>query len=215
MSELGGKQADERIRPATYAWTAALAALLGFAAVYVTHTPRDNGAVQPSSPTAQAPAPAAAAKPAGTMAGFVRRAAPEPMGDVEFQTGDGRQIRLSDFKGRTVLLNLWATWCAPCRKEMPSLDRLQKELGSDKFEVVALAVDRGGADGARKFLDETKVESLKLYVDPTAKTGTALRAVGMPTTILIDKDGREIGRLAGPAEWDHPEAKRLIEAELR
>jgi thiol-disulfide isomerase/thioredoxin len=113
-----------------------------------------------------------------------------------------------------VLLNLWATWCAPCREEMPSLDRLQKDLGSDKFEVVALSLDRKGAEASQKFLDETKVSSLKLYVDASAKQGTTLKIVGMPTTILIDKEGRELGRLAGPAEWDSEDAKRLITAAI-
>jgi thiol-disulfide isomerase/thioredoxin len=111
-----------------------------------------------------------------------------------------------------VLLNLWATWCAPCRKEMPELDRLQAELGSERFEVVALAVDRAGAEGARKFLAETRVKSLALYVDQTARAGTLLKAIGLPTTILIDAQGREVGRLTGPAVWDSAEAKRLIRA---
>jgi thiol-disulfide isomerase/thioredoxin len=149
------------------------------------------------------------------MAAFVRRTVPQAVADVAFTGPGGVSMKLSDWRGRAVLLNLWATWCAPCRKEMPSLDRLQKALGSDTFEVVALAVDRTGAESAAKFLAETKVGSLKLYVDATAKAGNALMATGMPTTILIGKDGREIGRLAGPAEWDSEEAKRIVEAALR
>jgi thiol-disulfide isomerase/thioredoxin len=149
------------------------------------------------------------------MAGFVRKAAPEPMAEVSFVGAGGQELKLSAFKGRTILLNLWATWCAPCRKEMPSLDRLQKALGSDKFEVVALAVDKAGIDGARKFLDETKARHLNLYADPTARSGPTLRVVGMPTTILIDTEGREVGRLTGPAEWDSAEARSLIEAAMR
>jgi hypothetical protein len=98
---------------------------------------------------------------------------------------------------------------------MPALDRLEKELGSDGFQVVALAVDRGGVDAARKFLGTIKVENLKLYADPTTRSGPALKAIGMPTTILIDKHGREVGRLPGPAAWDSSEAKRLVEAALR
>jgi thiol-disulfide isomerase/thioredoxin len=97
---------------------------------------------------------------------------------------------------------------------MPALDRLQKELGSDSFEVVALAVDRGGVDAAKKFLDSIKVANLKLYADATTRSGSTLKVIGMPTTILIDKDGREIGRLPGPAAWDSAEAKRLVEASL-
>jgi hypothetical protein len=97
---------------------------------------------------------------------------------------------------------------------MPSLDRLEKELGSDKFQVVALAVDRSGVDAVRKFLDSVKVTSLELYADTTTRSGSALKAIGMPTSILLDKEGREIGRLPGPAQWDSEDAKRLVEAAL-
>jgi len=97
---------------------------------------------------------------------------------------------------------------------MPALERLQKELGSDRFEVVALSIDRGGADAAKKFLDQIKVEKLALYVDATARSSSALKAVGMPTTLLIDRQGRELGRLVGPAEWDSADAVRLIKAAL-
>jgi hypothetical protein len=95
---------------------------------------------------------------------------------------------------------------------MPALDRLQAALGSDKFEVVALSVDRKGAEASKKFLDETKVERLALYVDPAARANTVLRALGLPVTLLIDREGREIGRLLGPAEWDSEDAVRLIRA---
>ena len=95
---------------------------------------------------------------------------------------------------------------------MPGLARLQAEMGSKEFEVLALAVDRGGAEKAQAFLDQVKASSLKLYIDETARTTAALRVVGMPTTILLDRQGREVGRLTGPAEWDTPEAKRLIKA---
>ena len=132
-----------------------------------------------------------------------------------FTDAEGKPRTLADWKGRVVLLNLWATWCAPCRKEMPQLENLQKELGSDKFEVVALSVDRTGIAGAKKFLDQIKVERLGVYADATARAGSALRAIGMPTTLLIDREGREVGRLIGPAEWDSADAKRLIEAALR
>jgi hypothetical protein len=93
---------------------------------------------------------------------------------------------------------------------MPSLDRLQKELGSGKFEVVAISVDRKGLDASKKFLAEAQVERLALYVDPTARLNSDLRAVGLPATLLIDREGREIGRLLGPAEWDSDDALRLI-----
>jgi len=144
------------------------------------------------------------------MAAFVFRKSPEPLPAVKFVDDAGRDRSLADFKGKTVLLNLWATWCAPCRKEMPALDRLQKELGSDKFEVVAVSVDKTGIEGARKFLDSIKTEKLALFADPTLRMSADLRAVGMPTTLLINSDGQEVGRLVGPAEWDSEDAKRLI-----
>jgi thiol-disulfide isomerase/thioredoxin len=144
------------------------------------------------------------------MAAFVFRKAPETLPPFKFQDAEGRERSLADWRGKVVLLNLWATWCLPCRKEMPSLDRLQKELGSGKFEVVAISVDRKGLDASKKFLAEAQVERLALYVDPTARLNSDLRAVGLPATLLIDREGREIGRLLGPAEWDSDDALRLI-----
>ncbi|MCZ7595771.1 MAG: TlpA family protein disulfide reductase [Hyphomicrobium sp.] len=149
----------------------------------------------------------------GAMTTFVFKPQPEALPDIRFLNGDGAEVGLDDFRGKVVLLNVWATWCAPCREEMPALDKLQAELGSDKFQVVALAVDKSGIDGAKKFLSGIKVDKLGAYADPTAKEGTRLKVIGMPTTILIDKEGREIGRLIGPAKWDSADAKRLIEAQ--
>jgi hypothetical protein len=97
---------------------------------------------------------------------------------------------------------------------MPSLDRLQAAMGSDKFEVVAVSVDKTGIDGAKKFLDQIKVSKLDVFADPSIKLGTELKAIGMPATILIDRESREVGRLVGPAEWDSEDAKRLIKAIL-
>ncbi len=202
---------------------AAVAALAGFAAVYVTLGRPDN-AVRPA---AQAPTPAAsksAVVPAGPgtnplsqglMAAFVFRKAPEDLPQLKFQDAAGKDRTLGDWRGKVVLLNLWATWCLPCRKEMPGLERLQQEMGSDRFEVVAVSVDRTGVPGARKFLDEAKLAKLALYADGTARMAATLRAAGLPATLLIDSQGREIGRLLGPAEWDSEDAKRLIRATLR
>ena len=201
-------------------WAAALSVIVGFVVVgvYVTSTPKSNvaegdltkGEVNASAPSAAKATGAAS----GRLAAFVRKKTPEPLADVSFTDGSGNSKTLADFRGKTILLNLWATWCAPCREEMPSLDRLQQELGSDKFEVVALALERGGAKSAQKFLDEIKASNLALYVDKSTRAGSKLRVLGMPTTILIDEDGREIGRLSGPAEWDTPEAKKLVSAAL-
>jgi thiol-disulfide isomerase/thioredoxin len=204
-------------------------ALVGLTAVYVIAGRGDNSRGTVSAPvsvvtSAQAQAAAPAPLPAGAgsnplsqgeMATFVFRKAPEALPAVAFTDGTGAGRTLADFKGKVVLLNLWATWCIPCLKEMPGLDRLQKELGSDKFEVVALSVDRKGPEASRKFLDQIKVEHLKLYADATAKAGSALKVLGMPTTLLLNAKGEEIGRLIGPAEWDSADAKKLIQAALR
>ena len=206
----------------------AVAALAAFGAVYLTMARPDNGAspaataenVNNGTPSAKpsvepkAEPSAAAAEKTGQMAAFVRKKSPEALPEITFNDATGQPITLASFKGRTVLLNLWATWCAPCREEMGSLDRLQQALGSDTFEVVALSLDRQGAAASQKFLDEVNAKHLKLYIDATAKQGTVLKIVGMPTTILINKEGLEIGRLAGPAEWDSADAKALIKAAM-
>ncbi len=150
----------------------------------------------------------------GKMAAFVVKPKREPVGEVTFQDGAGKELKLSDWKGRVVLVNLWATWCAPCRKEMPELNALQGKLGGKDFEVVALSLDRKGVEASRAFLEEVGAKALKLYVDPSSKSLNDLRAPGLPATLLIDRQGREIGRLVGPAEWSSPEALKLIETAL-
>jgi thiol-disulfide isomerase/thioredoxin len=205
--------------------TALLAAVLatsaGFAAVYVTLGRSDNGWRAPVAPPITAQAPAAPTPAAATggeeakLAAFVLRKEPEALPEIKFEDGDGRERTLADWKGKVVLLNLWATWCVPCRKEMPALDRLQASLGSDRFQVVAISVDRTGVAGAKKFLQETQTANLAVYADPTARLASSLRAAGLPATLLIDKQGREIGRLLGPAEWDGEAAQRLIQSALR
>lgn len=203
------------VRYGSYVWIAALSAVAAFAAVYVTSGAPDNQ--QPASSEAPGKQASGGINPlaTGAMATFVFKPTPEPMPDIQFVNGSGTQVSLASLKGKVVLLNVWATWCGPCREEMPALDKLQAELGSDKFEVVALAIDKTGVEGARKFLSDIKVQKLAVYADPTAKEGTKLRVIGMPTTILIDKEGREVGRLIGPAHWDSADAKRLIEAQMK
>ena len=203
-----------KARMSTALWAAGLAAVVGFASVYVTLGRPDN-AVRPA---AQAPAPSGTGTnplSRGQMAAFVFRKSAEELPEVKFVDATGKERTLADWRGKVVLLNLWATWCLPCRKEMPALDRLQREMGSDTFQVVAVSVDRTGLPGAKKFLADTGAETLALYADPTARMGVALRAAGLPATLLLDRQGREIGRLLGPAEWDGEDAKRLIGAAMK
>jgi len=157
--------------------------------------------------TSQAPARLLAR---GAMANFSFLATPTPAPAVPFRRENGEEVRLADFTGKVVLINFWATWCGPCRREMPALDRLQAALGGADFQVLAISLDRKGAPVARKFMDEVAAGHLSLFVDPKSRLSRAMGALGLPTSVLLDRTGREVGRLVGPAEWDSPEARALI-----
>ena len=138
--------------------------------------------------------------------------------DLAFTDSTGKPLTLADLRGRTLLLNLWATWCVPCRTEMPTLDALQEKLGGADFAVVAVNIDTRDANKPKQFLKEIGVQKLGYYADPTAKTFQDLKAIGrafgMPTTMLIDRQGCEIGTIAGPAQWASDDAVKLVEAAL-
>ena len=137
---------------------------------------------------------------------FAMNEAPKPMPELQFNDGGGKALTLADFKGKVVLLNIWATWCVPCRKEMPKLDRLQATLGGPDFEVVALSIDAKGMDAVNKFYAEIGIRHLARYVTPAGNaTLETLGVFGLPATFLIDRQGLELGRKIGPAEWDSPE----------
>ena len=142
----------------------------------------------------------------------------KPLPDLAFSGPDGAPKTLSDYKGRTVLVNLWATWCVPCRQEMPALDRLQAALGGPDFEVVAINIDTRNLDKPRTWLKEAGIERLAYYADPEAKVFQDLKrvgkAVGMPTTLLVDRQGCELALINGPAEWASEDALRLVRAAL-
>ena len=151
----------------------------------------------------------------GEMRNFTFLDPPKAAPDVAFIDARGRELGLADFRGRFVLVNLWATWCGPCRREMPSLDRLQARLGGGDFTVLALSQDRKGLDVVVGFLAEIGAGHLDAYVDPSARSARRLGAVGLPTSVLLDREGRIVGRLIGPAEWDSDEAARLIKTVVR
>ncbi len=157
----------------------------------------------PVEPAATGPA-TALVSPAGSPAVVTLHEAPRPVPALRFEDGGGRPLTLADFQGRLVLLNIWATWCGPCRAEMPTLDRLQATLGGPDFEVVALSIDRAGMGAVDQFYAEIGVKHLSRYIDVTATSARDLGAYGLPTTLLIDREGREIARHVGPAEWDTP-----------
>jgi thiol-disulfide isomerase/thioredoxin len=146
--------------------------------------------------------------PAASAAGpsFAMNETPKPMPELQFNDSEGKALTLADFKGKVVLLNIWATWCGPCRKEMPTLDRLQAALGGSDFEVLPVSIDRKGMDAVSKFYAEIGIQHLSRYVAPTANQVLGTLGVwGLPATLLIDARGRELGRLDGPAEWDSPD----------
>ena len=136
---------------------------------------------------------------------------PRDLPEIHFADEEGHELTLGDFGGRVVLLNVWATWCVPCRKEMPTLDRLQARLGGKDFLVIALSIDREGVAPVKRFYQELKFEKLAIYVDPSGKGSRTLVIPGVPTTLLIDRQGREIARKMGPAEWDGQEMVSLVE----
>ena len=176
------------------------------------------------------PAAAAACEPAvktagriaplahGEVAALAVAHAPFQVPDLAFKDAEGHERTLADWRGRTVLLNLWATWCVPCRKEMPALDALQVDLGGPSFEVVAINIDTRDALKPLTFLKETGVRHLSYYSDQSAKVfqdlKSAGKAFGMPTTLIIDRSGCEIGEMAGPAEWSSADGVKFVSAAI-
>jgi thiol-disulfide isomerase/thioredoxin len=155
----------------------------------------------------------------GEIAALAPAKTPISVANLKFQGPDGRERTLADWRGRTVLLNLWATWCVPCRKEMPALDALQGKLGGADFEVVAVNIDTRNLDKPKAWLNEVNVAKLAYYSDSNARIFQDLkaagRAFGMPTTLLIDRQGCEIATLAGPAEWASDDAVALVQAAIK
>lgn len=202
-------------------------ALAGAVAVYVTSGPAGNN--QPEAPGAavdEAAAAACAAKAdkaksvaasaTGEVAAMLAADPPQSVKTLAFNAPDGKPMTLADRAGKTVLLNLWATWCVPCREEMPALNALQKETGSEKFEVVAVNVDVGDDSKPKKFLAETGIDTLGYYRDNTFGLFNELKtrglALGLPVTLLIDAEGCLLANMNGPAHWASDDAKRLIAA---
>jgi thiol-disulfide isomerase/thioredoxin len=154
----------------------------------------------------------------GEVAALALAHTPFSVADLSFKDSAGRGRTLADWRGRTVLLNLWATWCVPCRREMPALDALQATLGGPKFEVVAVNIDTRDPEKPLAFLKQVKVTHLAYYSDESAQVfedlRTAGKAFGMPTTLIADRQGCEIGDMAGPAEWASDDGIKLVSALL-
>ena len=152
----------------------------------------------------------------GEVAALTMATKPLKLPDLPFEDAEGKPKKLSDWQGKTVLVNLWATWCVPCRKEMPALDRLQTKLEGPNFEVVAINIDTRDPDRPKAFLKDANLTALGSFNDQKAKVFQDLksigRALGMPTSVLVDGKGCEIATIAGPAEWDSDDAVKLIRA---
>lgn len=193
-----------------------VAAALALAGVFYVRTtgPDKQNACPASAPLAAKLAPLMK----GAVAAAVAPKRPQGLPALEFLDPEGKPTSLAAMRGKTLLVNIWATWCAPCREEMPTLDKLQATLGSPRFEVVAINIDTARRDRAPAFLDEIGVKNLAFYSDPKAeafyKLKTAGKATGLPTTYLLDKDGCELATLAGPANWASEDALALLRAAL-
>ena len=148
------------------------------------------------------------------MERFKLAAAPKPLPDLEIQSADDKPIKLSDLRGKVLLLNFWATWCAPCVKEMPSLDRLQAALPRDKYLVVPLSIDGPSRPKVAPFYKDQKLANLGIYFDKGRKTMQGLDVTLLPTSILVDAKGSELGRIEGDADWDMPESIALMKAAM-
>lgn len=147
----------------------------------------------------------------GDMKKLVLHSAPKTTSDAQFVLADDRGMgTLSDYKGKYVLLNFWATWCAPCRKEMPMLEALQKEFGGDTFEVLTLATGRNSPAGIKAFFDENDITSLPRHQDPKQAVARDMAVFGLPITVILNPEGQEIARLQGDADWNSPSAKSII-----
>jgi thiol-disulfide isomerase/thioredoxin len=155
----------------------------------------------------------------GEVAALVPAGTPRRVPELVFQDSNGKPVRLADFRGRVVLINLWATWCVPCRKEMPALDALQGKIGGQTFSVVAINLDTGDRSKPRKFLNDIGIRHLAYYEDPSTNVFQELKRygrsiIGLPTTLLVDRDGCELGTLAGPAEWASEDALKLVRSAI-
>lgn len=213
--------APRQARPAGRTWiraAALVAVVLLVGAVYVSRDRQGNGAVAAvCTPTEER---AAALDPliGGEIAAFQIANKPQSLATLAFTGVDGEAKTLGDFEGKVSLVNLWATWCAPCRREMPALDQLQIALGGDDFEVVPISIDTGDRARPQQFLESIEVTNLPLFTDPSTQIFETMKqdglAIGLPVTVLLDRNSCILGHMNGPAEWASDDAKRLIEAAI-
>ncbi|WP_433960678.1 thiol:disulfide interchange protein TlpA [Bradyrhizobium guangdongense] len=198
--------------------TVVIGGAVGFAALYglgLGRGPSGDPACRAAVDTAKRIAPLIH----GEVAALTAATAPLRLPDLAFEDADGKPKKLSDFRGKTLLVNLWATWCVPCRKEMPALEELQTKMAGPNFEVVAINIDTRDPEKPKNFLKEANLTRLGYFNDQKAKVFQDLkgigRALGMPTSVLVDPQGCEIATIAGPAEWASEDALKLIRAAVK
>ncbi len=188
------------------------------AGIYVTLKGQGNGAASAACAASKPLALSLDPLAKGELAAFQIARAPEKLSELAFTGPEGQPMTLADFEGKVALVNLWATWCTPCRKEMPALDRLAAALGGVDFTVVPVSIDVGDSTRPAAFLEQIGVKNLPLYTDRTTEIFEAMKkrhlAIGLPVTVLLDRNGCRLGHINGPAEWDSEDGKRLIEAAI-
>jgi thiol-disulfide isomerase/thioredoxin len=219
MPELPSPQPDATRRIPLAIAAVVIGGVIGFAGIYgiggLKHSEAGDPACRPAVDLARKLAPLAH----GEVAALTMATTPLRLPDLVFEDADGKPKKLSDWRGRTVLVNLWATWCVPCRKEMPALEGLQARLGGPDFEVVAVNIDTRDPEKPKSFLKAAHLTRLGYFSDQKAKAFQDLkaigRALGMPTSVLVDGQGCEIATIAGPAEWDSEDAIKLITAAVK
>ncbi|WP_340109340.1 TlpA disulfide reductase family protein [Pikeienuella sp. HZG-20] len=157
---------------------------------------------------------------AGDMTKLIIHDAPRARLETPFETGRGAEVRIADFGGKMMVVNFWATWCPPCRKEMPSLDRLRGAMADDGFDLIAISMDRASTEKIKDFFlgitqedgSDYRVKNLDIYREPTLRIGAEGGILGMPITLILDRNGDEVARLQGEAEWDSPESIAMLKA---
>ena len=195
-----------------------LGVVVGFAGVYGIGRLTGNAGPDPACKASVETARKMAPLVRGEVAAVGVATAPKVLPALAFKDASGADKSLTDWRGRTVLVNLWATWCVPCRKEMPALDALQSKMGGPDFEVVSINIDTRDTDKPKAWLNNAGVHTLAYYADHSAKVFQDLKVIGkafgMPTTLIVDRNGCELATLAGPAEWASDDAIKLVSAAL-
>ncbi len=185
-----------------------LAAIVTITGIFVVWPPDSSVPSRSSTISDTSPPP----RPPGELAPFEWHDEPKELPDLAFATADDHTFTLADLRGRMVLINLWATWCAPCLREMPMLDKLAQATAGPGLALIALNQDRDGLEVAAPYWDDKGFTALTLYLDPGLATGRALKPAGLPLTVLIDREGREVARLTGIAAWDDPQVIAYFKA---